>query len=101
MMRRAVPSPMSPVTYATAQILRVLPRAGIGRAVGRLAEAPWSPPVGRAVVGLYSRLYDVHLDECNVPSSWPTFDAFFTRSLREGVRQVDPDPRCVVSPSDG
>ena len=50
---------MSAVTYATAQILRVLPRARIGRAIGRLADHRWSPPVGRAVVGLYSRVYDV------------------------------------------
>ena len=32
--------PMSAVTYATAQILRVLPRARIGRAIGRLADSP-------------------------------------------------------------
>ena len=55
---------MSAVTYATAQILRVLPRARIGRAIGKLADRRWSAPVGRAVVGLYSRVYDVDFDEC-------------------------------------
>jgi len=92
---------MSAVTYATAQILRILPRARIGRALGRLADRPWSSPVGRAVVGLYSRVYEVELDECQERAGWASFDAFFTRRLREGVRAVDPDPRVVVSPADG
>lgn len=92
---------MSAVTYATAQILRVLPRARIGRAIGRLADRRWSAPVGRAVVGLYTRMYDVRLDECHENGGWASFDAFFTRELREGAREVDPDPTAVLSPADG
>jgi phosphatidylserine decarboxylase len=92
---------MSAVTYATAQILRVLPRARIGRAIGRLADRQWSRPLGRAVVGLYSRVYDVELDECVENGGWTSFDAFFTRRLRDGARSVDPDPRAVTSPADG
>jgi phosphatidylserine decarboxylase len=92
---------MSAVTYATAQILRVLPRARIGRAIGRLADRRWSAPVGRAVVGLYSRVYDVDFEECVQNGGWSSFDAFFTRRLRDGARAVDPDPRAVASPADG
>ena len=92
---------MSAVTYATAQFLRVLPRARIGRALGRLADRRWSGPVGRAVVGLYSRVYDVKLDECVQNGGWSSFDAFFTRRLRDGTRAVDPDPGVVISPADG
>lgn len=92
---------MSAVTYATAQFLRVLPRARIGRALGRLADHSWSPPVGRAVVGLYSHMYDVRLDECVHRGPWSSFDAFFTRRLRDGARQVSRDPRNVLSPADG
>jgi phosphatidylserine decarboxylase len=92
---------MSAVTYATAQFLRVLPRARIGRALGRLADRRWSEPVGRAVVGLYSRMYDVRLDECVQNGGWSSFDAFFTRRLRDGMREVDPDPRVITSPADG
>jgi len=99
-MRGRTPS-MSAVTYATAQLLRVLPRARIGRALGRLADTRWSPPVGRAVVSLYSRMYDVSLDDCEERGPWPSFDAFFTRRLRRGARQVPADPRCVLSPADG
>jgi phosphatidylserine decarboxylase len=92
---------MSAVTYATARILRALPRARIGRLLGRLADRSWSPPVARAVVGLYSRVYDVRFDECAQRADWESFDAFFTRRLRDGVRDVDPDVRTVTSPADG
>jgi phosphatidylserine decarboxylase len=92
---------MSALTYATAQILRALPRARIGRALGRLADHEWSPGLGRAVVGLYSRVYDVQFDECAEGGGWGSFDAFFTRRLRDGARDVDADPHAAVSPADG
>jgi phosphatidylserine decarboxylase len=94
---------MSAVTYATAQILRVLPRQRIGQAIGRLADSRWPAPVGRAVVSLYSRVYDIALDDCVPPlgGQWSSFDAFFTRALRAGARPIDADPSAVVSPADG
>jgi phosphatidylserine decarboxylase len=95
---------MSAVTYATAQILRVLPRQRIGQAIGRLADSAWPAPVGRAIVGLYSRVYDIAFDECvdaRQAGGWASFDAFFTRKLRDGVRAIDRDPRAVLSPADG
>jgi phosphatidylserine decarboxylase len=90
---------MSAVTYATAQLIRALPRARIGRAIGRLAERRWPPQVARAVVGLYARLYHIEFDECLQREGWPNFDAFFTRRLR--VRDVDQDLHTILSPADG
>jgi phosphatidylserine decarboxylase len=92
---------MSAVTYATARILRALPRERIGRAIGKLADRPWSPKVGRAVIGVYSHVYGVRLDECEERGDWASFDAFFTRRLRAGARPVDRDPHTVLSPADG
>jgi phosphatidylserine decarboxylase len=92
---------MSALTYATAQLLRVMPRAQVGQALGRLADVQWSSGIGRAVVGLYSRLYDVELEDCVEQRGWRSFDAFFTRGLREGTRPVDRDTRAIVSPADG
>jgi phosphatidylserine decarboxylase len=94
---------MSAVTYATAQILRVLPRQRIGQAIGRLADSPWPAPVGRAIVGLYSAIYDIALEEYvegREAGGWPSFDAFFTRKLRD-ARAIDANPRTVLSPADG
>ena len=92
---------MSALTYAAAQILRVLPRQKITRVMGKLADHHWSPPVERAVVGLYSRFYNVDFDECVQRSGYASFDEFFTRTLRPGARPVDPAREAIVSPADG
>src|SRR5580700_4571691 len=93
---------MTVATYAAAQLLRVLPRAGITRFMGRLADAQLHPAVADAVVGLYVRAYKVDLGESVPPAgSFPSFDAFFTRPLREGARPLCPDPDALVSPADG
>lgn len=48
----------------------------------------------------YSRAYGVNLDEAaDCPDGYCSFDAFFTRRLREGARTVSTDS--VVSPADG
>jgi phosphatidylserine decarboxylase len=51
-------------------------------------------------VRAYSRAYRVNLDEAaDCPGGYGSFDAFFTRALREGAREVSTD--AVVSPADG
>ncbi len=93
---------MTVATYAAAQLLRVLPREGITRVMGRLADARLHPAVASAVVGLYVRAYKVDLGETVPPEgAFPSFDAFFTRPLREGVRPACADPLALVSPADG
>jgi phosphatidylserine decarboxylase len=79
-------------TYAFAQLLRVLPRTRISR----------------AVVGAYVRAYRVDLDEAEPlqgpldgPGAYPSFDAFFTRTLRHGARTYAADANVLVAPSDG
>lgn len=91
---------MGLATYAAAQLLRALPRVRLSRAVGQLCELPLSPPVSRAIMGVYSRAYGVNLDEAMPePGPYASFDAFFTRPLKEGVRQISSD--AVVAPADG
>lgn len=89
-------------TYAAAQLLRLLPRTRITRIVGKIADAPLPPRVSEAVVKVYSRAYDVALGESVPPDgAFESFDAFFTRRLREGTRPECADPDAFVSPSDG
>ncbi len=52
-------------------------------------------------MSLYSRVYDVELDDCTERGGWGSFDAFFTRALREEARPIDGDTRALVSPADG
>ena len=63
------------------------------------------PPVlSEAVVRAYAQAYDVNLDECEPPPSggaWSSFDAFFTRPLRPGMRSMSAAERHLVSPADG
>jgi len=92
---------MSALSYAAAKVLRFLPRATIGRVMGQLADVSWTPSVGRAVVGAYSRVYDVRLEEAASVSGWGSFDAFFTRPLRVGARTIDAAPDAILCPADG
>lgn len=93
---------MTVATYAAARLLRALPREGITRVMGRLADVHLPPAVADAVVGLYVRAYQVDLAETVAPAgSFASFDAFFTRPLREGVRPIRSEPDAIVSPADG
>lgn len=93
---------MSVATFAAAQILRVLPRTRITRAVGRLCDASLHPVLSTAIVSLYAKAYRVDLNDAVTPEgAFPSFDAFFTRTLREGLRPLHPDEEAVVSPADG
>jgi phosphatidylserine decarboxylase len=93
---------MSVVTFAAAQLLRVLPRSAISKALGTLCEAELPAPLAKVVVGTYCRAYDVATHEAD-PAGIPyrSFDAFFTRKLRAGLRNVEGDARTLVSPADG
>jgi len=93
---------MNAFTFATAQILRVLPRAHITRVMGRLADAHWHPAVGKAVLGVYCRAYDVSLGECvdSEISVFSNFDSFFTRNLKDGVRPLG-EEGSILCPADG
>jgi phosphatidylserine decarboxylase len=91
-------------TYAFAQLLRVLPRTRITRAVGKLCDLPLHPVVSRAVVGVYVRAYRVDLGEAeplDPVGAYASFDAFFTRSLRDGARRSAAASDALVSPADG
>ena len=89
-------------TYAASQLLRVLPRTAINRAMGRLCDLNLHPKVASTVVGLYSRAYGVNLEESEAPEgAFESFDAFFTRRLRPGMRPMHADESAIVSPADG
>jgi len=87
-------------TFAAAQLLRIVPRVRLSRAVGKLCERPLPAPVSRFVSQAYSRAYKVNLAEAEpVESAYPSFDAFFTRKLRPGARPIA--SARITSPSDG
>ena len=85
-----------------ANSLKLLPRKGISRAIGRIARIGAPDVVLRAAMQAYCRAYRVDLSECEVPhEGFASFDDFFTRKLKPGMRPLDPDLASVLSPSDG
>jgi phosphatidylserine decarboxylase len=87
-------------TYAAAQILRALPRVRISRAVGRLCDQPLPPLVSRAITRAYCHAYRVNIDEASPqPAPYESFDKFFTRTLKQGARNISDD--ALISPCDG
>jgi len=92
-----------PVTsLVAATSLRALPRKRLSRLLGRLSRLGAPERVLSAAMRAYCRAYDVDLSECEVPAQgFDTFNAFFTRRLKSGVRVIDPDPNTIVSPADG
>lgn len=91
----------SPSRVAATSLL-VLPRKGLSRTIGRAARVPAPQPALRLAVDAYCRAYDVDLADYEVPEGgFPTFDDFFTRKLKPGLRPLDPEPDALVSPADG
>jgi phosphatidylserine decarboxylase len=81
--------------------LRALSRPRVSRVVMGLADRKVPGPLLRPFLRGYVRLYGVDMAEAAGPlASYPSFNAFFTRQLREGARPIDADPGAVVSPSD-
>jgi phosphatidylserine decarboxylase len=55
------------------------------------------------LIGLAVRKFAIAVDEAAEPrlEAYPSFNAFFTRALRPGVRAADPDPSALLHPADG
>jgi phosphatidylserine decarboxylase len=80
--------------------LRLLSHPSLSHRVGRAAELRLPGPVLRLVIAAYVRFYAVDLVEsAEAVTSFRTFDAFFTRQLREGARPLDAED-VVIAPCD-
>src|SRR5690606_29215609 len=79
-----------------------LPHRLLSSLARRLAYSA-HPRVRRWLIDNVPRRFGVDLSEASQsdPAAYPTFNAFFTRALRPGVRVVDPDPRALAMPADG
>ena len=82
--------------------MSTLPLKAISRLWGRFNEI--DIPYYLRVPGfkLYGWIFGVNFDEVSEPDlhTYPNLAAFFYRSLKPGVRPLDPDPNAVLSPAD-
>jgi phosphatidylserine decarboxylase len=73
----------------------------LSRLTGRFSDLRLPPFALRPLLRLYARAFGVDLAEAAEPiESFGTFNAFFTRRLRDGARPIAGGAGVVVSPSD-
>ena len=89
---------MKPITALT----YVLPHRFLSSLARRLAHSR-HPRLKQWLIDTVVRRFDVDLSEAAEPdpTAYSSFNAFFTRGLRDGVRVADPDPRAILMPADG
>lgn len=82
--------------------LRFISRPGVSRVMGHLVRAQPPRSAMSAVIRGFSKAWGVHLDEAeHPPEHYASFQDFFTRNLRPGLRPVDAGAVHLPSPSDG
>lgn len=86
----------------TTKLTHVLPHRLLSSLARRLAYSD-HPATRRWLIDTVTRKFGVDLGEAlqSDPAAYPTFNAFFTRALKPGVRVPDPDPRALLMPADG
>jgi phosphatidylserine decarboxylase len=98
---RPMPSPtLRERLFVAMQYL--LPQHFLSRQVHRLTRSRVKP-LKDALIGSFVRHFRPDMSDAADPEphDYPSFNAFFTRSLRPGARPADPDPGALVSPVDG
>ena len=86
----------------TTRLTYALPHRLLSSLARRLAYSS-SPRTKQWLIDTVTRRFGVDLAEAAQadPTAYATFNAFFTRALKPGVRIADPDPRALLMPADG
>ena len=72
------------------------------RALSRLLGWKQDRPGSRSRIRPFVERFGIDLDEVELPvDQYPTFNAFFTRRLKPGVRPFSADPDILCCPADG
>ncbi|WP_165855475.1 archaetidylserine decarboxylase [Marinobacter sp. JSM 1782161] len=79
------------------------PQLGLSRLAGRLADNDRVPALKDRVVRWFIERYGVDMSEAvdADPAAYASFNDFFTRALKPGLRPVDDDAKVMTSPVDG
>ncbi|MDF1628183.1 MAG: archaetidylserine decarboxylase [Alcanivoracaceae bacterium] len=80
----------------------ILPHHLLSRLVGTLArsEIPW---IKTTFINLFRKQFKIDLGEAQIedPDQFASFNAFFTRALKEGARPICEESSAIVCPADG
>lgn len=79
------------------------PQLAVSRLAGRLADNENTPALKNRVIRWFIGRYGVNMSEAleSKPDAYPSFNAFFTRELKPGLRPIDEGEDVLVSPVDG
>ena len=85
-----------------AGFIAALPTHAISRIVYRLSRCRL-PFIKNNLIRIYLKLFDIDLSEAREsnPFAYSSWNAFFTRALRDDARPVAPDKAIITSPVDG
>lgn len=86
---------LTKITYA-------LPHRALSSLARKLAYSE-SPQLKSWLIDAVTRRFGVDMGEAaqSDPAAYASFNAFFTRELKAGLRVADPDPRALLMPADG
>ena len=89
---------MSPAVF----LQYVLPHRLLSHLANGVARMRWRP-FKNWLIALVVRKFDVNMAEAEQadPLAYASFNEFFTRALKTGVRTADPDPNALLMPADG
>lgn len=92
----------TPLDRLLAALQRPLPQHALSRLALSLAGVRWRP-LKALLIGVFRRWFRVDLGQAAEPNpaAYPSFNAFFTRSLRPGARPLAGNEETVVCPVDG
>ncbi|XCP84599.1 phosphatidylserine decarboxylase [Roseburia hominis] len=82
--------------HAGRGIIRILIRPGVSKLAGRLLGQRWST----CLISPFIKRNHINMS-CYEKKIYPSYNAFFTRKLKEGKRCLPADERVLVSPCDG
>jgi phosphatidylserine decarboxylase len=90
------------IDWIKVQIQYVLPKHLLSRLVGKLAAAE-AGAVTQFLIKIFIKAFDVKMHEAffEQPSAYKTFNDFFTRPLKEGIRPIVGDEQTLCQPVDG
>lgn len=90
------------MSLTTTTLTYVLPHRLLSSLARRLAYSR-NAALKQWLIDTVTRRFGVDLSEAAEPDprAYPSFNAFFTRALKPGVRTPDPDPRALLMPADG
>ena len=90
------------IDQAFIRLQKIIPQHALSRLVGKIAASE-QPLLKTAVIYAFKQKYgiDLSIAEAEEISRYPSFNAFFTRALKDGQRPIDHNPKHVVSPADG